>query len=257
MRQNVTAIGAQHRRFGLPDPTSHALVSSTSCRFLTQDAARREGPPERCAPLLARTAHAALQRSLKAKTHSFLRRFGVITLGFLLCTRPASICHLSGEKIDLSDPSLICLELTMFMYGESSAYLLRSLHVPIAGPNDPIGCLFRALYTAAPNGWTFPGNTGGPVYSTAMNGTVRELSSQINPPPGAKFRPRSLRSGCISAAFSVRVPLPAIMRLSNHHDEKVVHCNYLDALTPPCPESRVFFARFCGVAAPDVAAAVS
>jgi hypothetical protein len=53
-----------------------------------------------------------------------------------------------------------------------------------------------------------------------------------------------LRSGGITAAYAVGVPLERIMRLSNHASLAVVMRHYLDPLVPPTPAARVFFQRF-------------
>jgi hypothetical protein len=55
----------------------------------------------------------------------------------------------------------------------------------------------------------------------------------------ARYTPRSLRSGGITAAYAVSVLLERIMRLKNHASASVVMRHYLDPLVPPTPAARV------------------
>jgi integrase len=63
------------------------------------------------------------------------------------------------------------------------------------------------------------------------------------PPPLGRFTCPSLRSGCISAALTIGIPLARIMALSGHSSPQVLIRHYLDASIAPCPSAREMFGR--------------
>lgn len=91
LRPYLAAIGSQHRRFGLPDPVTDPMVAATGQGYVANDAARSGGPPRRVAPLPAPCALHALQLALRAVDAKEIQRWGLVALGFLVCSRPTSI----------------------------------------------------------------------------------------------------------------------------------------------------------------------
>jgi hypothetical protein len=239
IRPYVAAIGAQHRRLALTDPTAHELVKLARRGYAAADARRHTGAPLRSAAYPAAAARFCLDRALDAS--DTLRYWAVVFVGFLLAARPASVLALSADAICII-PSAVLAELRVFKYGESGFAPRVSLSIPTTGDRDPVRLLFLKLFSAtAPSQTAFPWFTRLDLVSATAAG-LRHVSAA--PPPGARFTTRSLRSGGITAAYSVGVPLERIMRLSNHSSTAVVMRYYLDPLVSPSADARVFFLRF-------------
>jgi hypothetical protein len=244
LRPYVAAIGAQHRRFGLPDPTTNELVVLARRGFAAADARRRTGAPPRSAAYPANAAAFCLGQALAATTGRVLRYWAAVCVGFLLSARPGSVLGLAPADVRV-EPTWVTLQLRIFKYGTSGVAPRISLLIPTAGPGDPIRQLFIRLvatpraagHASATSPWFQRGDL-----ADATAAGLRAVSA--HPPPGARFTPRSLRSGGITAAYSVGVPMERIMRLSNHSSVAVVIRHYLDPLVPPSPAARVFFSRF-------------
>jgi hypothetical protein len=241
LRPYVAAIGAQHRRLVLSDPTCHELVKLARRGFVAADARRRSGAPLRSAAYPATAAMFCLNRALAAVDTPSLRFWSVVSVGFLLSTRPASVLALSPDAVRVT-ATAVTLELRVFKYGESGFHPRVSLLVPTAVACDPIRSLFLRLLASTP---VSAAATPWFTYRDLVAATAAGLQGvSARPPPGARFTPRSLRSGGITAAYAVGVPLERIMRLSNHASAAVVMRHYLDPLVPPTPAARVFFQRF-------------
>lgn len=84
LRPNLAAIGLQHRRYGLLDPTKDAFVASTRQGYVLNDAARAGGPPERSTLLSAECTLRSVHLALAAPGPAGLQKWGVVALGFLL-----------------------------------------------------------------------------------------------------------------------------------------------------------------------------
>jgi hypothetical protein len=157
---------------------------------------------------------------------------------------PGSILGQAPADVRVN-PSEVALQLRIFKYGTSGVAPRVSLVIPTAGPGDPIRRLFVRLLAdsraAGHSTTSTPWFQRGDLVAATAAG-LRGVAAQ--PPPGARFTPRSLRSGGITAAYSVGVPLERIMRLSNHSNAAVVMRHYLDPLVPPSTAARVFFSRF-------------
>jgi hypothetical protein len=239
IRPYVAAIGAQHRRLALNDPTAHTLVALARRGFAAADARRRTGAPPRSAAYPAEAALHCLHAALRASDSATLRYWAAVAVGFLISARPASIAGLTPDAVRLS-PNAVLLELRVFKYGTSGHAPRVSLYIPTAGEPDPIRRLFSVLLADSLR-------PGAPWFnmrdlSAAAAAGLRAVAAIA--PPGARYTPRSLRSGGITAAYAVGVPMERIMRVSNHASTAVVLRHYLDALVPPTPAARVFFDRF-------------
>jgi hypothetical protein len=241
LRPYVAAIGAQHRRLCQPDPTSHELVKLARRGFAAADARRRSGAPLRSAAYPATAAAFCLTRALSAADTPDFRFWAVVCVGFLISARPASVLALSPEAVRISGAA-VSLELRVFKYGESGSSPRVSLLIPTTGDDDPIRRLFLRLLASSPAvAFATPFFSYSDLVAATADG-LRGVAAR--PPPGTRFTPRSLRSGGITAAYAVGVPLERIMRLSNHASLAVVMRHYLDPLVPPTPAARVFFQRF-------------
>lgn len=152
LRPYVAAIGTQHRRFGMDDPTKYPLVVATRQDYMANDARRGLGPPLRSALLPAEQAKVALRRALSYTSRNTLVRWGIIAVGFLLCARPTSIRSL--RRCDVSfDLNVIKVKITQFKYGERGTSLRIALRIPYQSTrSDPIVDLIRRLCRAAPSG---------------------------------------------------------------------------------------------------------
>jgi hypothetical protein len=225
----------------MPDPTAHDLVKLTRRGFGAADARRRSGAPMRSAAFPAAAAAFCLGRALAVTDTPTLRYWAVVSVCFLISARPASVLALSPDAVRISSTAVM-LELRIFKYEESGSSPRVSLVIPTTGDDDPIRRLFLRLLACTPvsSAAAFWFNHHDLVATTAAG--LRGVAAR--PIPGARFTPCSLRSGGITAAYAVGVPLERIMRLSNHASAAVAMRHYLDPLVPPTPAARVFFQRF-------------
>jgi hypothetical protein len=240
IRPYVAAVGAQHRRLALDDPTAHNLVVMARRGFAAADARRRTGAPLRSAAYPAHAALHCLHAALRAAHGATLRYWAAVAVGFLISARPASIAGLTPDAVRLT-PDAVLVELRVFKYGTSGYAPRVSIRIPTAGTSDPICRLFHLLLadtTTRPDSSWFCIRD----LSAAAAAGLRAVAAFA--PPGSHYTPRSLRSGGITAAYAVGVPLERIMRVSNHASTAVVLRHYLDPLVPPTPAARVFFDRF-------------
>jgi integrase len=249
IRPYLGAIGSQHRRCGFVDPTDDPLVQSTRRGYRACDQARVGAPATRSGPLHARCALRALQLALSSEPPAHLQYWGLVALGFLLCSRPTAVRLLERDDVDVQLHA-ITLQMRIFKGSETGVVPRVAIRIPIPavpGPaHDPVyrlvARLVAATSPAAPR--LFPHATAASVHAS-----VQQLVSSEAPPRGTKYTPRSLRSGGISAAYAEGVGLPAIMRLSNHASATTVHRYYLDALLPASEAGRTFFRRFLSAGA--------
>jgi hypothetical protein len=239
LRPYIAAIGTQHRRLALADPTSHNLVVMARRGFAAADARRRTGAPPRSAAYPAAAALHCLYAALRAPTSLRLQYWAAVAVGFLISARPASVVGLTPDAVCLS-PEAVLVELRVFKYGTSGHAPRVSICIPTSGEADPIRRLFHLLITSVsvPSLPWFCARD----LSTAAAAGLRAVGAVA--PPGTRYTPRSLRSGGISAAYAVGVPMERIMRVSNHASTAVVLRHYLDPLMPPTPAARIFFNRF-------------
>jgi hypothetical protein len=239
IRPYNASIGTQHRRLALADPTSHTLVVMARRGFAAADARRRTGAPPRSAAYPAAAALHFLYAALRAPTSLRLRYWATVAVGFLISARPASVVGLTPDAVRLSSDAVL-VEFRVFKYDTSGHNPRVSLYIPTWGESDPIRWLFRLLLAAAPR-------SSSPWFcardlSAAATAGLRSVGAVA--PPGTCYTPRSLRSGGISAAYAVGVPMERIMRVRNQASTAVVLRHYLDPLMPPKPAARVFFGRF-------------
>jgi hypothetical protein len=243
LRPYVAAIVAQHRRLVLPDPIFHELVKLARRGFAAAEDRCCSGAPLRSAAYPAAAAEFCLNRALTATDIPALRFWAVVSVGFLLSARPASVLALSYDAIRVS-ATAVMLELPVFKYGESGFSPLESLFIPTAGANDSIRSLFLRLLESTP---LSAAAAAIPWFNhrdlvAATDAGLQGVSAR--PPPGARYTPRSIRSVCITAAYAVGMPVEGIMCLSNHASAAVAMRPHLDPLVPPTPAARVLFQRF-------------
>lgn len=91
-----------------------------------------------------------------------------------------------------------------------------------------------------------------PTHNPFVKQSNAEL--QILPPKGMKFTPHSLRSGGLTAAYSVGFPLERIPRFSGHETDEIIFKHYIDVLTPTTSATRTFFGH---LVPPKTASAVT
>jgi hypothetical protein len=148
IRPYVATIGAQHRRLALADPTSHTLVGLARRGFAAADARRSTGAPLRSAAYPAHAALYCLNAALAAASSAELRFWAAVAVGFLICTRPASLAGLTPDAVRL-EPAAIQVELRVFKYGTSGHAPRVALYLPTEGASDPIHRLFGRLLADA------------------------------------------------------------------------------------------------------------
>jgi hypothetical protein len=141
LRTYVAAIGAQHRRLSLEDPTSHPLVAMARRGFAAADARRRIGAPHRSAAYPAHAGLHCLATALRAETFVTLRYWAAVAVGFLICARPARIPGLTPDAVRLS-PDAVLVELRVFKYGTSGYAPRVPIYIPTSGEPDPFRRLF-------------------------------------------------------------------------------------------------------------------
>jgi hypothetical protein len=143
----MAAVGAQHRRLALPDPTSHSLLILARRGFAVADARRRTGAPLCSAAYPAAAALSCLGYALRSGSSADLRYWGVVCLGFLLSARP---------RASSSSPQMLSVWHRMRYIPSSAcsstarpdsrrAWLFR---IPTADESDSIRFLFRRLLAA-------------------------------------------------------------------------------------------------------------
>lgn len=128
-------------------------------------------------------------------------------------------------------------------YGERGFAPCIYLRIPFPTLSDTVYKLLRKLgaSTSCTDAYLFPCRSrSGTITDADLRSSLDARVADVCPPAGNKFTARSLRSGGISAAYTVGVRLETIMRLSNHTLSEVVHRHYLDALLPDTPFARVF-----------------
>lgn len=255
IRPYIAAIAARHRQNGLQSPTDHPLVPATRRGYRTQDVRRATGAPIRSTPLPSSVAALALRRAIAdppsltdamSTAVAAMRSLGLLAVNFLICARPGSVREILATDVRVGD-AVVELQLRTFKYAETGVVPRIALRVPVSSPVDVRVSFCRLLQAAPPSGYLFPDVSGRkPSPAALLNRAVHFLvaETQTVPPLGMKFTPRSLRIGGISAAYAAGVPMPVIMRLSNHFDEQVVRRHYLDPQTVATPDSDLFFARF-------------
>jgi hypothetical protein len=91
IRPYIAAIGTQHHRLALADPTSHTLVLMARRGFAAADARLRTGAALRSAAYPAAAALHCLNAALRAPTSSRLQYWAAVAVGFLISARPASV----------------------------------------------------------------------------------------------------------------------------------------------------------------------
>jgi hypothetical protein len=150
------------------------------------------------------------------------------------------IAGITSDAVRL-EPDAVHVELRVFKYGTSGHVPRVSIRIPTEGELDVARRLFRLLLADASLCRSHPWFTLRDLSAAAAAG-LRAVAAHAA--PGTRYTPRSLRSGGITAAYAVGVPLERIMRVSNHASTTVVLRHYLDPLVPPTPAARVFFHRF-------------
>ena len=122
-----------------------------------------------------------------------------------------------------------------------------ALRMPLNGSADPLSLLFQHLHCRRrTSSWLLPSASAKQHLSTGnlTDGVRMALSiDNVQPPLGMKFTPRSLRSGGLSAAYSVGVSERTVLRIANHDGDGVLFLHYVDPLTRPTDAARILFAR--------------
>jgi hypothetical protein len=118
IRPYIAAIGAQHSRIALSDPTSSAPVVLARRGFAAADAHHRASATLRSTAYPAAAALSCLGSALRSGSSADLRYWGVICLVFLLSARPASFLALTADSVRLA-PDAVYSELRSFKYGTS------------------------------------------------------------------------------------------------------------------------------------------
>lgn len=138
-----------------------------------------------------------------------------------------------------------------FKGSETGIAFQLAMHFPLNETGDELGGLMAKILPEKPGDWLFPANTRFPRPPadhrsiSDHNKFVQQLVQRwsLEPPKGTKFSGRSLRSGGLTAAYSVGVRTKALQRLSGHQDEQTLYKYYVDATKPPTREAHLFFDR--------------
>jgi integrase len=160
-----------------------------------------------------------------------------IAVGFLLGLRPMSIRGLQSDDFSIT-PTSAFIRLRREK-GNAGHHRDRVIRLPLATAPDSVFKLLSLLSQCKAGTPLFP------FTSARLNHHLIRLSNKgaQSPPPLGRFTCRSLRSGCISAAHAIGVPLSRIMALSGHSSTQVLIRHYLDASISPCPSARELFGR--------------
>jgi hypothetical protein len=217
--------------FGIATPSLRPSTRRSSCdtQWPTSSAVR---------------AVRALQLALSSEAAARLQYWGLVALGFVLCSRPTAVRLLERDDIDVQLHD-IAMQMRTLKDSETSTVARVAFRIPIQavpGPtHDPIYRLLARLVAAtslvAPQ--LFPKATASSIHAAIHQLVIGE--TQTN---GSKYNPRSLRSGGISVAYAKGVGIPAIVWLYNHASTTTVHMYYLDALLPASEACCTFFRRF-------------
>jgi hypothetical protein len=223
-----------HVRAGLVSPTEDPVITSIRTGFKRATADRVSSRPSSVA-LPATLGALALKTALRAARPVPAT---AIAVGFFLALRPMSIQGLYPEDFTLT-PSAAFIRLRREK-GNAGHRSDRVLRVPLASSSDPIFQLLTKLSLYRHGKPLFPFD------GARLNRSIRRISQRgsLLPPPLGRFTCRSLRSGCISAAHAIGVPLARIMALSGHSSSQVLIRHYLDASIAPCLSARDLFGRF-------------
>jgi hypothetical protein len=187
------------------------------CGFAAADGRRRSGAPPRSVAYPAASALHCLYAALRTPTSLRLQYWAAVVVGFLISARPASIVGLTPDAMRLS-PDAVLVELRVFKYGKSGHAPRVSICIPTSGEGDLIRQFFHLRITSVsvPSLPWFCSRD----LSTAPAADLCSVGAVA--PPGTRYTPQSLRSGGISAAYAVGVPMERIMRVSNHGSTAVV-----------------------------------
>lgn len=150
--------------------------------------------------------------------------------------RPASVRALHSSDITLTHEDII-IRLRTFKGDDQGFVPTRTFSLPHQGADDQVYRFWSRLKNSA-SGKIF---AGAPPLSVSVARAVRLAG--IIPPPGCAYRGKSLRSGGISAAHAVKVPMPNIMSVSGHTSTTTVFKHYLDVSVRACEGARVLFSR--------------
>jgi integrase len=234
IRPYLAAIRAAHTRAGFVSPTEDPVISSLRRGF-------KRATAERVASRLSSVALPAVLGRLALTCALHLSRpstDAAIAVGFILALRPMSIRGLHPEDINIT-PDTVFIRLRREK-GNAGQRTDRVLRVPVTSSHEPVFQLFTLLSRSRRGKalFSFDGNR--------LNRGILRLGKKgaVTPPPLGRFTCRSLRSGCISAAHAIGVPLPRIMALSGHSSSQVLIRHYLDASIAPCSSARELFGRF-------------
>lgn len=162
--------------------------------------------------------------------------------------------YFCGMDVNISTARAMELQCVKFKYTDRGEVLRIFIRVPIQGAHIAFYRLFAVLVASTPRNHSclFPKRDGsGPVPAATFSAALSYVAAPAVAPFGTNFTLRFLLCGSITAAYSSRVPLPLVVRLSNHVSESFVHEHYLDVLDPPSPVLRVFSGQLTDRAAPN------
>jgi hypothetical protein len=224
LRPYVAAIGAQHRRLALEDPTSLTLVALARRGF---------------AAFPADAALHCLRAALSGTTSRLLRYLASVAVGFLISARPASIAGITSDAVRL-EPDAV--------------HVYPGVQVWHIWPRPP------GLY---PHPDRRRARRGPPAISPATSGcfvmSVPPLIHFTRPLCGGRGWPPRCRLSrapwhplhpSVSTERGNHRCLRGWGAIGGHHarEQSCVHCgrprHYLAPLVPPTPAARVFFHRF-------------
>lgn len=241
IRQYLAPISHRHIQYGyVPPPTEAPVVGLVKSGYRRADHGRR-GPRIRHVALPCAVPYAALRRLMHPAMVVWGRaEFGdaEVVAGMQLMARPSSVRALHSSDISFDTAaSRVVVRLRVFKGDDKGFSPTRIVAIPFDGTADIVYRFWSRLRTAA-HGALF--RTAPPLAHSLARAVAR---AKVVAPPGCAYRGKSLRSGGISAANAVRVPLPNIMAVSGHTSVTTVLKHYLDVTVPPCTGARVFFSR--------------
>jgi hypothetical protein len=222
-----------HTRAGFLSPTEDPVIAALRVGYTRATADRVASRPSSVA-LPAALGHLALTHAVRSRRPTI---DAAIAVGFLFALRPISSSGLQSDDFSLAATNaFIRLPHEKGNRGHRRARVLR---FPLSTTPDAVSKLLTALSQCEAGTPLFP-------FSAALlNRHLIRLSrkgGQPHPPLG-RFTCLSLRSGCISAAHTIGIPLARIMALSGHSSPQVLIRHYLDASIAPCPSGREMFGR--------------
>jgi hypothetical protein len=233
IRPYLAAIRAIYTCTGFQSPTEYPVITALRTGYIRATSDRVASRPSSVA-LPSSLGALALTRAIRPSRPS---PDAAIATGFFLALRPMSIRGLHSDDFSLT-PANAFFRLHREK-GNAGQRRDRVIRLPLSMTPDSVFKLITFLVHCKAGKFMFP------FSSAQLNHHHIRLSRKgaHSPPPLGRFTCHYLRSGCISAAHSIGVPLSRIMALTGHSSSQVLIRHYLDASISPCPSARDLFGR--------------